>query len=43
MAWKEVWNNSYYKIEVEYTMTKNVIANTTTFTAKQIRITSVNS
>lgn len=43
MTWKQVWNNSYYKIEVEYTMTKNVVANTTTFTGTQLRLTSVNS
>ena len=43
MAWKQVWKNAAFAIDVEWTNSQNPIDNTTTYTVHQLRCRSLAS
>ena len=43
MAWKQVWSNAGFAIDVEWSYSQNPIANTTTYTVSRLRCRSLTS
>ncbi len=43
MAWKQVWKNAAFAIDVEWTYSQNPVDNTTTYTVHQLRCRSLAS